>query len=195
MSEGAIPGYRFGDAGLPPAPMTPTAFEQLQQCLLLGDEDRAALREAAAVVGPRIEEVLDVWYGFVGGHDVLLASFSTAAGPDAEYLARVRARFGQWVRDTLRADFDDAWLRYQFEIGRRHAAGKNATDGVKGAPDVVPFRYLVALIYPIFATMRPFLAAEAKDEAQLERMHHAWLKVVVLSVALWAQPYVIDGWY
>jgi hypothetical protein len=142
-----------------------------------------------------VEELLDVWYGFVGGHEFLLASFQTPAGPDGEYLARVRARFGQWVHDTLEANFDEAWLRYQAEIGRRHAAGKNATDGVVGAPAVVPLRYLIALIYPISATMRPFLADGARDEAHLEQMHQAWLKAVILSVTLWSEPYAQPGWF
>jgi hypothetical protein len=195
VTEATIPGYRFGDPALPAAPLSADDLSRLQQSVLFDEDDRVALREAHAIVGPRVEELLDVWYGFVGGHDFLLASFTTPAGPDARYLARVRARFGQWVHDTLRADFDDAWLRYQFEIGRRHASGKNATDGVVGAPAIVPFRYLVALIYPIFATMRAFLAAGARDEAHLERMHQAWLKAVILSVALWSEPYVKDGWY
>lgn len=88
----------------------------------------------------------------------------------------------QWVLDTLDADFGDHWLRYQAEIGRRHTDGKNQTDGVSGAPEIVPFRYLAALTYPIYATMRPFLAPGARDEAHLERMHQAWLKAVILSV-------------
>lgn len=195
MTQTSIPGYRMGDPTLPPSPVSAKDLDRLLQSVLFTDEDRAALRDARSIVGPRVEELLDVWYGFVGSHDFLLASFSTPDGPDGDYLARVRARFAQWVHDTLAAEFNDDWLKYQAEIGRRHADGKNATDGVVGAPAVVPFRYLVGLIYPIYATMRPFLADGARDAEHLERMHQAWLKAVILSVALWSEPYVRAGWY
>ncbi|WP_322818581.1 protoglobin domain-containing protein [Tepidiforma sp.] len=191
----AIPGYRYGDPSLPPSPLDAAGFAELRAACLLTDDDVAALREAAPIVEPQIEEILDTWYGFVGSHPFLLASFSTPAGPDTSYLGAVRARFGQWIRDTLRADFGPEWLAYQQEIGRRHASGKNETDAVAGAPEVVPFRFVVALIAPITLTMRPFLARGARDEQQLERMQAAWFKAVVCSVALWAAPYAKEGWW
>lgn len=43
--------------------------------------------------------------------------------------------------------------------------------------------------------MRPFLADGARDEEHLDRMHSAWLKAVVLNVAIWSQAYVRDDWY
>lgn len=195
MTQASIPGYRMGDPSLSQSSITAADLDLLQQSLLFSAEDRAALREAKAIVAPRVEELLDVWYGFVGSHDFLLASFVANGAPDGDYLARVRARFAQWVLDTLDANFDDAWLRYQAEIGRRHAEKKNTTDGVSGAPPVVPFRYVVALIYPIYATMRPFLANGARDDAHLEAMHQAWLKAVILSVGLWAEAYIRPEWY
>lgn len=191
----AIPGYRMGDPSLPPSTLDDRAFEQLCQAALFSDEDRAALREAREILEPRIEELLDVWYGFVGSHPFLLHYFSTPQGPHEEYLARVRARFGQWVRDVLSADYGPAWRAYQAEIGRRHAAAKNRTDGVEGAPEVVHFRYVVALISPITATVRPFLAQGARDSEHLERMYQAWLKAVILCVALWSEAYVREGWF
>ena len=45
------------------------------------------------------------------------------------------------------------------------------------------------------STMRPFLADGARDEEHLDRMHTAWLKAVVLNVAVWSQAYVRDDWY
>lgn len=195
MSTVTIPGYRMGDPTLPEGALDAAAFERLCAATLFTDEDRAALREAKAIVAPRVEELLDVWYGFVGSHDFLLASFSGPQGPNGDYLARVRARFGQWVLDTLDARSDEAWLAYQAEVGRRHARGKNETDGAGETPDHVPFRYVVALIYPIFATMRDFLAAGARDAEHLERMHQAWLKAVILNVAVWSQAYVDPDLY
>lgn len=190
MTASSIPGYRYHDVGLPPARLSATDLDNLCASVLLDDDDRQALRDARAAVEPRVEELLDVWYGFVGSHPFLLDAFSTASGPDSDYLARVRARFGQWVLDTLDANFDTAWLAWQAEIGRRHAATKNQADGVVGTPACVPFRYVAALVVPIYATMRPFLEPAARDAGHLERMHAAWLKAVVLSVALWSEAYV-----
>jgi hypothetical protein len=193
----SIPGYRYGDPSLPPSPLTPTEFEQLKAALLFSDDDLAALRQAGAILVPQADAILDTWYGFVGSQPFLLAYFSRPDGPSAEYLARVRARFGQWIADTCRAAYDAAWLAYQHEIGRRHFSGKNEVDGAAaaGTPPLVHFRYVNALVYPIYATVRPFLEKGERDPAQVERMHQAWLKAVLLQATLWARQYVAaDAW-
>jgi hypothetical protein len=175
------------------SPVTLAELERLKAALLFTDEDVQALRRAHDVLAPRVEELLDVWYGFVGAHDFLLQYFSTPEGPHEGYLAAVRERFRQWVLDLTRADYDETWLSYQEEIGRRHYTGKNTTDGIVGAPEIVHYRYVVALVYPIYATVRPFLEQGCSDPAEVERMHQAWLKAVLLSVALWSHPYVREG--
>ncbi len=190
-----IPGYRMGDPALPEPALDGAAMADLRAAVLLGDDDLAALRDAAVIVDPHIDALLDVWYGFVGSHPFLLEAFVTPDGPDADYLGRVRSRFAQWVRDTLAADFGPAWVAYQEEVGRRHAIAKNETDGVVGAPEVVPLRFVIALVYPIYATIRPFLAEGARDAAHLEAMHQAWLKAVLLNVAIWSRAYARDGWH
>ena len=54
-------------------------------------------------------------------------------------------------------------------------------------------RDLIALIVPITVTVRPFLEGRATADDNVDAMMGAWLKAVVLSVALWTQPYVADG--
>jgi hypothetical protein len=113
--------------------------------------------------------------------------------PDAAYLAAVRKRFGQWVLDTAAGDYGHAWLDWQCEIGRRHhRTGKNRTDGAHAA-DVVPFRYIPTLMYAMLATLRPFLAKNGHSPQDVEAMHQAWTKSLVLQVTLWSRPYVRDG--
>lgn len=67
----------------------------------------------------QIDEVLDLWYGFVGSHPHLYFQ-----GPDGQpiqaYLERVRARLDQWILDTCRRPYDQDWLNYRMEIGLRH---------------------------------------------------------------------------
>ncbi len=192
-----IPGYRLGDPELPEAPISSADFERMKTACLFGDDDVAALRRSHDILVPQTEQILDVWYGFVGSHDFLVASFvdTETQKPNAEYLGRVRARFGQWISDTARAEYDDAWLRYQFEIGRRHhRVGKNEADGVKSTP-LVEFRYLPLLAQPIVDTLRPFLSSSGLGRDEVDAMQNAWRKSVLLQVTLWSRPYVIQGDY
>ena len=191
----SIPGYRLGDASLPASTLGQRDLAELKASLLFGDVDVAALRRAHAVVEGQVEAILDVWYGFVGATPHLLAYFSDPASgqPDGHYLAAVRQRFGQWILDTCAADYDDAWMAWQAEIGRRHhRVGKNRTDGARAAP-IVHLRHLLALVVPISHTMKPFLANRGASAEEVEAMHAAWTKAVLLQAILWSQPYVIEG--
>jgi hypothetical protein len=194
MSQTDIPGYTYGTAAVARSPVSLQELELLKATLLLGDDDLAALRRSGEVLAPQVEEILDVWYGFVGANPHLLAAFSDDAGqPDQQYLAAVRRRFGQWILDTARASYDQAWLDYQHEIGLRHTrAKKNQTDGADAA-DHIPLRYVLGLLVPITTTLRPFLAKGGAAPEEVEAMHAAWVKAVLLQVVLWSQPYVRDG--
>ena len=171
MSEGrgvGVPGYDFGDRATAGSP--------------LDLEDQA-------------DEVLDLWYGYVGSHLHLIRYFADPNGePDAEYLERVRERFKQWIFDTCRRPYDQEWLDYQQEIALRHTrAKKNQTDGAYEAPEHIPLRYMITFIYPITATIKPFLANKGHGPEEVEKMFQAWFKSVVLQVTLWSYPYAKEG--
>lgn len=193
----AIPGYTMGQASVPKAPISWVEFEELKKSVLLGEEDLSYLRMAGDVLVPRVEELLDVWYGFVGSNPHLVKSFARKSDgkPDEEYLGAVRKRFGQWVKDTCAANYDQKWLDYHFEVGRRHhRSGKNRADNVN-AEENVPLRHLVALIAPITLTVKPFLEKSGKSAEDVEKMHAAWLKAVTLQVAIWVWPYTREEDY
>jgi hypothetical protein len=189
-----IPGYTYGTDAVPRSPVSLEELQLLQATLLLDEDDCAALRSSADLLTPRVEDILDVWYGFVGANPHLLAAFTGPDGqPNQQYLAAVRRRFGRWILDTARAEFDQAWLDYQYEIGVRHTRrGKNRSDGVQAA-DQVPLRYLLALLVPVTTTLKPFLAEGGASPDEVEAMHQAWIKAVLLQLILWSQPYVRDG--
>jgi Protoglobin len=190
-----ISGYRLGDPTLPQSPITSTELDKLKASLLFGPADVEALRKAHDVVADQVNAILDVWYGFVGGTPHLLAYFSDADSgqPIGAYLDAVRKRFGQWILDTCRAQFDQGWLAYQDEIGRRHhRSGKNKTDRVRAAPHI-PMRYILALVVPISFTMKPFLAKKGHSAAEVEAMYQAWTKAVLLQAILWCRPYANQG--
>jgi hypothetical protein len=194
VSQTDIPGYTYGTDAVPRSPVSLGELELLRATLLLGEDDLAALRRSGDLLAGRVEEILDVWYGFVGANPHLLAAFSGPDGqPDQAYLAAVRRRFSRWILDTARADYDQAWLDYQHEIGlRHHRSGKNRTDGARAA-DHIPLRYVLALLVPITTTLKPFLAEGGATPDEVEAMHQAWVKAVLLQVILWSHPFVREG--
>lgn len=195
MSDTRIPGYTYGTEAVPRSPLTMAEFELLKKTVLFEDEDVKYLRMSKEVLEDQVEAVLDVWYGFVASHPHLVYYFGRKSDgePDGEYLAAVRKRFARWILDTAEANYDQKWLDYQYEIGRRHhRTAKNETDRVDSV-DNINYRYLPALIYPITVTLKPFLAARGHSAEDVEKMHQAWVKSVILQVTLWSQPYVKEG--
>ncbi len=194
-AEMRIHGYTYGTREVGTSPVTLDEFELMKKSALFGDEDVKYLRLSYDVVRDQVEAILDVWYGFVASNPQLVASFTsrTDGQPLAGYLSAVRPRFGQWILDTARAQYDQRWLDYQHEIGlRHHRTRKNRTDGV-ASTDVVPFRYLFALVFPVTFTLKPFLAKKGHSAEDVERMHQAWVKSCLLQLTLWSHPYVKDG--
>lgn len=194
-SATAVPGYAYGQPDLAPAPYTVTDLKSLQKALLFGDDDVAALRQSKPILADQTEAILDVWYGFVAATPELVRYFSHASTgePDAAYLGAVRKRFALWILDTADANYDQAWLDWQYEIGLRHnRLKKNRTDG---APSVeqIHFRYIPALTIPITTTLKPFLASKGAAAEDVERMHAAWVKSVLMQTILWTQPYIKPG--
>jgi hypothetical protein len=41
--------------------------------------------------------------------------------------------------------------------------------------------------------MKPFLANKGHSPADIDAMHNAWTKAVLLQAILWCRPYVRDG--
>lgn len=194
MSTASIPGYSYGDASLARSPLTLEELELIERTVLFDEEDVRRLRAAGEILAPQVEEILDVWYGFVGSQPHLLAAFSRPGGePDAAYLAAVRKRFGQWILDLCNRRHDQAWLDYQHEVALRHyRTKKNRTDGAEAAA-IVPLRDLIGLIYPITATIEPFLAKSGEPPEAVAKMHAAWFKAVLVSVILWSRLYTREG--
>jgi hypothetical protein len=194
-SPSAVPGYALGQRGLATAPYTLADLKSLQATLLFSDDDVQALRQSRAILADQTDAILDVWYGFVGATPELLRFFGDArtGQPDGAYLAAVRKRFALWILDTADARMDQAWLDWQYEIGLRHnRLKKNQTDGARSVAQV-NFRYLPALTVPVTTTLKPFLARKGASAADVERMHAAWVKSVLMQTILWSQPYIKVG--
>jgi hypothetical protein len=183
------------ESSLARAPYTLADLAALRKTLLFGEDDVQALRGSKAILADQTDAILDVWYGFVASTPELVVYFSDprTGQPDGAYLAAVRQRFARWILDTAEATYDQRWLDWQYEIGLRHnIVKKNKTDQVNSVAQI-NFRYLLALVVPITTTLKPFLAKNSAAPADVEKMHDAWVKAVLLQVILWSHPYVKDG--
>lgn len=191
----AVPGYAYGQNTLARAPYSLSDLSALQKTLLFTEDDVKALRQSRAILADQTDAVLDVWYGFVASTPELVIFFGDArtGEPDAAYLQAVRKRFALWILDTADAKYDQAWLDYQYEIGLRHnRLKKNQTDKAQSTAQV-NFRYIPALTIPITTTLRPFLASKGASADDVDKMHAAWVKSVLMQAILWCQPYIKDG--
>jgi hypothetical protein len=190
VDSGQIPGYSYGTREVLKSPVSVEEFALLKRTVSFGEEDERYLRLAEEVLADQLEEILDEWFG---PHPHLAYYFS---GPDgkvnADYVAAARKRTRQWILDTCNRPYDEAWLNYAHEIGlRHHRTKKNQTDQVSSVPHV-PLRYMIAFIYPTVA-IRPFLARKGHNPVEVQKMHEAWVKSLVLQAALWSYPYAKEG--
>ncbi|MCU0322651.1 MAG: protoglobin domain-containing protein [Chitinophagaceae bacterium] len=188
-------GYTYGSSTVQKSPFSLSDLKLLQQSLLFGEEDIKYLKMSHAILKDQTNEILDVWYGFVASTPQLVYFFGnkTTGKPEGEYLAKVRERFAKWILQTAEANYDQAWLNYQYEIGLRHyKTKKNTTDKVNSVP-IVNYRYIPALTIPVTTTIKPFLAKKGASEQDVEKMYAAWLKSVLMQAILWGQPYLQGG--
>ncbi len=194
MTGTKVAGYTYGTDQVARSPVTLAEFDQIKASAMFDSSDEAALRSAGQVLADQIEDILDVWYGFVSAHPHLAAYFSTPGGqPIEDYQQRVRGRFGQWILDTCNRPYDQAWLDYAEEIGLRHTPRrKNVTDNAPSVP-LINLRHIIAFIVPITTTIRPFLARKGHSADEVEAMYQAWLKAVTVQIALWSRPFTATG--
>ena len=112
MAEaGAVPRYGYGAQATARSPLDLEDLDLLKQTVLFTEKDEEYLRLAGDVLEDQVDEVLDLWYGFVGSHPHLIRYFASSSGePNARYLERVRERFKRWILDTCRRPYDQQWL-------------------------------------------------------------------------------------
>jgi Protoglobin len=188
-------GYTYGTKQVAKSPFTLEDLKLLEQSMLFTDDDIKYLKMSHDILKDQTNEILDVWYGFVGGTPQLLYFFGnkTTGKPEGEYLAKVRERFGMWILQTAELNYDQNWLNYQYEIGLRHyTTKKNKTDKATAVP-VVNYRYIPALTIPVTTTLKPFLAKKGASAEDVEKMYNAWVKSVLMQAILWGQPYIKKG--
>ncbi|RSZ63424.1 protogloblin ApPgb [Corynebacterium hylobatis] len=188
-------GYTY-DQELPASPVTEEQLQKLLTDVMWSEADVPAIRRAGEILAPRVTEILDVWYKFIGSTSHLVSVFAGPDGePDDAYLAAVRGRFERWVVDLCTRDFDGRWLAYQEEIAlRHHTSKKNQTDNVDSPVPHVPMSHIFGLVVPVTLSVRRFLEEGATEGEDVEAMHQAWFKAVTVSLVLWTRPYAGELW-
>jgi hypothetical protein len=195
MSIETLAGYTYGTPAVARSPVSLAELALLEASVGWTPADTEALRKAGVILEDQIDAILDTWLSPVRATPFLAAYYGTPDGRtiDERYFIDVRARFGQWIRDTCNRPHDQAWLDYQHEIGlRHHRAKKNRTDGAATTPHI-PLRYMISSIAPISLSMKRFLWAKGQAADDVEAMFAAWCKAVALQAALWSRPYANEA--
>jgi Protoglobin len=190
-----IAGYDYGSNEVAKSPISLAEWEELKKSALFSEEDAVYLRLSEEVLKDQVDDLLKTWRGVIFDHPHLRAYDENPDTHeiDVDYAKAVGKRFGQWVLDTARAQYDQAWLDYQYEIGlRHHRSKKNKTDHA-GTLGHIRARDLLAFCAPIVVCMKPFLAKGGYPADVVDRMYDAWWKSMILQATLWSQPYIRDG--
>lgn len=189
-----IQGYDYGTDRAARSPLTAEELAQLKEVVWLTEDDEDALREAAAVLAGQADDMVTAYRARLGELDWMAPYSNHPDGtPNPEYGAASKPRFDRWIIDACIRPLDEDWLNYQHEIGLRHtSAKKNKTDDADSL-DHIPMRYLVAFTAVVIATAREYLGATGAEPAQVDRMHSAFTKSVMLHLTVWTRAYVSDG--
>jgi hypothetical protein len=189
-----IPGYDYGTNRAPSSPLTLEDLERLKEAVWLTAEDEQALRDAAEVLSDQADDMVSAYRTRLGQQPWLAGYSGHPDGtPNPDYGAATKPRFERWIIDACTRPLDQDWLDYQHEIGLRHTPEKkNKTDHADSL-NHIPLRYLLAFTAVVIATAREYLAAAGDAPEQIERMHAAFTKSVMLHVTVWTRAYVDDG--
>src|SRR6202020_1301755 len=166
-------------------------LEQLKQVVWLTEEDQAVLGDAAEILADQADDMVSAYRARLGELPWMAPYSNHPDGTrNPEYGAASKPRFDRWIIDACTRPLDQDWLDYQHEIGLRHTrAKKNKTDNADSL-DQIPLRYLLGFTAVVITTARGFLAASGAAPHQVDRMHSAFTKSVMLHVTVWTRAYV-----
>jgi hypothetical protein len=186
-----IAGSTYGTDRAARSPLTMDDLARLEAAAGLTDDDDRYLRMAGDVLADQAADMVDTWRGMLAGHPHLAVYSAHPDGtPNTDYSAASHPRFARWVIDACTRPRDREWLDYQHEIGLRHTRQKKNLTDHADAVDHIPLRYFLAFTGPIIASTRDFLARKGHSPEDVDRMHAAWTKAVLLHMTLWTRPYV-----
>jgi hypothetical protein len=186
-----IPGYTYGTAEAAGSPLTLEDLDHLRAVAGLTDDDEAALKDAAAILAGQADDMVSAWRAQLGQLPWMAPYSGHPDGtPNPEYGAASKPRFDRWIIDACTRPLDQGWLDYQQEIGLRHTRAKKTRTDHADSLDHIPMRYLLAFTTVVITSSRAYLAADGASAAELDRLHAAFTKSVMLHVTVWTRAYV-----
>lgn len=191
-----IPGYTYGTGQAAVSPLSLQDLQELRDVAWLTQEDQEALREAAGILAGQADDMVTAWRARLSDLPFMRPYSGHPDGtPNPGYGAATKPRFDRFIIDACTRPLDQDWLNYQHEIGLRHTrAKKNRTDHADSAGHI-PLRYLLAFTAVVITTARGYLAAAGVTPEQVDRMHAAFTKSVMLHVTVWTRAYAgADDW-
>ncbi len=188
---------RVGEDGVsvaaPPGFPTAEEVELLWRIGLFSSDDERALRKLWRVLKGRTDDYLDMVLGMVAAYPALAAALAEVRhhtwGVSADGSATVRRLFREWLSETCHSPQRLSWLkRLYFDLMPERSAQKMAAE-------LPSFRYLIALSFPLVATLRSLLAGIELAPQEIERMQSALLKAILLQATLLSKLYVKEGFW
>jgi hypothetical protein len=188
-----IPGYDYGSDRAARSPRTLEDLDRLKAVAGLTEDDQQALREAAGILAGQADEMVTAYRARLGQLPWMAPYSNHPDGsPNPEYGAASKPRLDRWIIDACTRPLDQDWLNHQYEIGLRHTSAKKAKTDNADSLAHIPMRYLLAFTAVVIATAREYLGAAGAPPDQVDRMHAAFTKSVMLHVTVWTRAYV-DG--
>ena len=188
-----IHGYDYGTERAAASPLTLEDLERLKEVVGLTDEDQHALREAAEILADQADDMVSAYRGRLGQLPWMAPYSNHPDGtPNPEYGAASKPRFDRWIIDACTRPLDQDWLNYQHEIGLRHTSAKKTKTDNADSLNHIPMRYVLAFSAVVIATAREYLAVTGAPPEQVDRMHSAFTKSVMLHVTVWTRAYLDD---
>ena len=190
-----IPGYDFGTERAARSPLTMEDLDRLRETVGLTDDDQDALRAAGEILAGQADDMVTAYRARLGQLPWMAPYSNHPDGsPNPEYGAATKPRFDRWIIDACTRPLDQDWLNYQHEIGLRHTPAKKTKTDNADSVDHIPMRYLLAFTAVVISTARDYLAATGAAGNELDRMHAAFTKSVMLHVTVWTRAYLDSGW-
>ena len=105
-----IHGYDYGTDKVAKSPITMKEWEELKKSALFSEEDVVYLRLSEGVLADQVDDLLKTWRGIIFDHPHLRGydEDPKTHAVDTDYAKAVGKRFGQWVLDTARAQYNQS---------------------------------------------------------------------------------------
>jgi hypothetical protein len=161
----------------------------LEEFVGFTEDDRAALRESALALGPRLPAMVDRLYDHLLSFDDTREVFVDEGGTiNPKYIAIRKEHLTEWVMRAITETDRAEVARYATLVGKKHTHAA-------GDPDrAVPARYVVGHMANVQVVFWSALFEAMPNEPErVQRMGLAWTKMMMiqLELMLWA---AVPGW-